>query len=298
MACVMQGVFRNRHWDIIWFSELDNLHGAVAHLNELVEEFEPHAFYRHYGGEGNTACGFLIHQRLVPLLRRIEWKSRCGACIFHSPGTAPLIVVGVHGRMHPDANDTLSEASELLELCQHEDRQICMIGDWNIDISNLIHHHADVGGPSLIRARRLLDSWARSLKCEIKFAEQCDTPPGGIWSANCVVWPYTRIPVGELAAVHSPSLLDFSVVSDSTSRDTWCDWECVPADHCAIGIVVSWNFKTPAKKKTHWHYTDQEAVIEYLTDNCPHDLCDMLIPAFKAWCVSVQQFFQTSETCA
>ena len=298
MACVMQGVFSKRNWDIIWFSELDNVHGAIDYLEDLACEFEPHAFYRHYGGVGNTACAVLIHQRMVPVLRRIEWKTRCGACFLQSPGTAPLVVIGVHGCMHSEAQDTLSEASELLQLCQHDDRQICMIGDWNIDISNLIENHANAAGPSLAKARRLLLSWVHSLRCEINFAEQCVTPPGGSWSASCVVWPYTTIPVGDLAAVHTPSLLDFSIVSAGCSHSAWNDWENVPADHSAIGIVVSWNFKCPLKKKTHWHCTDLPMVYTEVEKRWPVNMHDLNIAEFKEWCIKLQIFCQSGDSCA
>ena len=259
MSCLLRDVFDKRDWDIIWLSELDNVHGELTFLDELVAELEPHAFHRHYGGEGNTACGFLIHYRLCPLLRRVEWHNRSGALILQSPGSVPLVVAGVHGHMHSEANRTLSELAALLGLCPGDERQVCMIGDWNIDVSSRMPgfvdtegniairrnapgprdrlHSSNSGHTQLLRAKLLLESWALNLRCEICIAESCDLPPGGPFLAQCIAWPFTRIPVGEHADTHTPSLLDYAIVSIGACRQQWLDWEAVPADHGAIGVL-------------------------------------------------------------
>ena len=60
---------------------------------------------------------------------------------------------------------------------------------------------------------------------------------------------------------------------------------------------MAWNFATPIRRKTHWRCIDQEAVLEYVAHNPPDNISDLSVADFKAWGISVQNRFQSQDTC-
>ena len=301
ISSLVEDVFEQRGWDIIWFSELDGVHGANSFLDGVEDAFLPHKFLRHYGGTGNTACGFLVHCRVVPLMRSISWQSRSGGILLKGSGIVSLMVIGVHGQMHADAKDTISEVALHLSSSRQHDTQLCCVGDFNIDLSWTLPDNSreDVEPDSIRNARSLLAEFSHRVGAEINYAKECESLPGGPFNVDCLLHPYTRLPIGDLTLLHRPSLLDYSLCTRGTSRTTWLDWEGVPADHAAFGVTVAWNHAVVSKPKTHWNCSSEEAALAWIESStfrseCDSALCELSF--FKKFCLQLQSTFACNHS--
>jgi len=306
MLSVLDGVLESGSWDILWLSELDGLHGENTHSVEFIEALAPHRFVRHYGGTGNTACAWLIHSNIIPLLKTLQWRPRSGSLLLAGTGLTDFLAIGLHGRMHTEAEDTLGELAQHMPGSHSSSfLQLCIVGDWNIDHSwtfaGHIGLHSLASGQEPIaiqQARDLLSEFTDQFGVKSYFAERVLNFPGGLWSDACLACPYTRLPIGELAAIQRPSILDFAVATAGSISDSWLDWKSAPADHALVGFDVKWEFQVLQRRKTHWKCIDDDDTLAWLDRIEPpqlssatlyEDICDL--------CLRMQQECEDTRTC-
>ena len=302
MAACLAAITERHKWDLVWLSELDNMH-AEFECGSIDDAVSPHQFVRHYGGEGNTSYGFIIHSDISSLVVKLTMHDRTAGILLAAAGVLPLAVVGLHGRMHTDAESTLAEISAVLsDLGINRNTQLAVVGDFNIDQAYTFESNSDrpQEPQTLSSARDFLSSWCEEYSSEVILADEWLSWPGGNADPTDLV-PYTRFPMGDLALTQRPSVLDYACVSKNSCAKSWLDWMPAMADHALHGIDVRWSHATPMRLKTHWSCLDEEQCLSWIQSlDLDRSLCtdSDLVKTFKNICVEAQSMWACQNTCS
>ncbi len=145
-----------------------------------------------------------------------------------------------------------------------------LVGDFNIDMSWEFDLQAFFRGPEpeQVKSDRLqFRAWAKDLDCVFSFSPPPVDGPGGPFSSECCIIPYTRVPQGLACSTQNPSILDYCVASQSLDPTSFLTWSGVAGDHALSSSAVSWKVQPRKRAKTHWHVHDEQEALQDLHNN-------------------------------
>lgn len=196
----------------------------------------------------------------------VRWHGRAGALELRGDDdNTPISCIGAHCAHGDELTVSLSDISFLVGSRPLHAIPL-LLGDWNIDLAPTLdnseaaiqaqlHAHAD--------RRALLSSFAEALALEVKIPEFVHGSPGGPWAEACLLAPLSRIPLGDAALSHTPSLLDFPVVHHSFAHAVVeLDWDVAPADHALLRVLLPVRPRCPRNPPRVWRERHDEALSE------------------------------------
>ena len=303
---IVEGVFENWNWDVLWLCELDCVHGGIDHTEELADFWRQNCVLRHYGGPGNTAYVFLIRCHVEQLVCKTLWLERSARLVLKGSGCKTLSIVGIH-RVLGDADATPSQIALHVDNNQEADSQIVIVGDWNIDMSWEVPNQVlDSVQPDHVKdIIDQLEFACVAWDCCVSLPTMNVMCPSGPFDAECLFHLYTRFPTGQLVLWHTPSLLDFVVLSHDSLVDHWMSWAQVPADHAAVGYTINWSWTRQPKVKTHWVCRDEDACLQWIedqfvvvSDSQMHEYARMSVSSLKVFCRNTMNQFACNRSVA
>ena len=77
---------------------------------------------------------------------------------------------------------------------------------------------------------------------------------------------FTRVPIVDAAATHTPSLLDYFLQKKNIIHDAWLDWSAGVGDHALVAEVQGVMVQRPPRRGK-WHCRDWQSALNWMSDN-------------------------------
>ena len=285
-------------WGALFLPEFD------GYTRDILPPESTHVIYRHYPGEGSFSIAWAINRSLHRHLKDVAWNGRAG-CILLENGRSrtSLFVVGVHGA-HGSA--LLESLTDVAALCRKKPRhsQLMILGDFNIDLLPTLAQDPWHELPGRMQShqdrRQILQTFCSSLRLQVVVPSRVVSSPGGPFRDQALYVPFTRIPIGQCAAAHLPSLLDFYLISarQDIVTDSWVDWLPAFADHALVAATVGSVVEPLRPQRGKWHCRSWDASVDWMREHSAKANTLTDADSCNYFLLAAQDILKDDRTCA